>query len=68
MRCVVIHLGRKAALWPLFANRFATKEALIAKFDQLAELRNGIRHSRSVDAIARKEGEAAILWFQRVLS
>jgi hypothetical protein len=56
------------ALWPLFVNRFATKEALITKFDQLAELRNGIRHSRRVDAIARKEGEAAILWFQRVLS
>ena len=25
------------------------EETLIAKFDQLAELRNGIRHSRAVD-------------------
>ncbi len=55
------------ALWPQFEPRFANKEALIAKFDQLAELRNGIRHSRSVSEITRKEGEASILWFKQVL-
>lgn len=49
-------------LWPSFAPRFVNKEALIAKFDQLAELRNGIRHSRAVSEIVRKEGEAALLW------
>ena len=31
------------------------------------ELCNGIRHSRSVDEVTRKEGEAAILWFWEVL-
>ena len=55
------------ALWKRFEPRFANKEALIAKFGQLAELRNGIRHSRTVDEITRKEGEAAILWFKQVL-
>jgi hypothetical protein len=55
------------ALWPQFEPRFASKETLIAKFDQLAELRNGIRHSRTVDEITRKEGEAALLWFHQVL-
>ena len=55
-------------LWPLFEPLFTNKEALIIKFDQLAELRNGIRHSRRVDDIIRKEGEAAILWFKQVLS
>ncbi|AEB07975.1 GmrSD restriction endonuclease domain-containing protein [Desulfobacca acetoxidans] len=55
------------ALWPNFETIFANKETLIKKFDQLAELRNGIRHSRSVDEITRKEGEAAILWFNQVL-
>jgi hypothetical protein len=55
------------ALWPRFTQRFANVVTLNAKFDQLAELRNGIRHSRTVDAIARKEGEAAILWFEHVL-
>jgi len=37
------------------------------RFDQLAELRNGIRHSRTVDEVTRKEGEAALAWFRQVL-
>jgi hypothetical protein len=55
------------ASWPKFESRFGTKEVLVAKFDQLAELRNGIRHSRTVSEIVRMEGEAAILWFKQVL-
>ena len=54
--------------WVLFEPRFGTKEALNVKFDQLAELRNGIRHSRAVSEVTRKEGEAAILWFRQVLA
>jgi hypothetical protein len=54
-------------LWSSFEPRLANKETLNAKFGQLAELRNGIRHSRTVDEITRKEGEAAILWFEQVL-
>ena len=53
-------------LWQLFEPLFANKSALDTKFDQLAELRNAIRHSRQVDEITRKEGEAAILWFEQV--
>lgn len=56
------------SVWPGFESRFANKETLSAKFGQLAELRNSIRHSRSVDEVTRKEGEAAILWFERVLA
>ena len=41
---------------------------MIGKFNQLAELRNGLRHSRTVDEVTRKEGEAAILWFGQVLA
>lgn len=37
------------------------------KFNQLAELRNGIRDSRTVDEVTRKEGEAATLWFEQCL-
>lgn len=55
------------ALWPLFAERFVTKEMLASRFNQLGELRNGIRHSRTVDEITRKDGEAALLWFRQVL-
>lgn len=56
------------SLWPRFESRVSTKESLAAKFGQLAELRNGIRHSRSINEICRKEGEAAILWFNRTLA
>ncbi len=55
-------------LWVLFDPRFGNKTTLAAKFDQIAELRNGIRHSRNPDIIVRKEGEAAILWFKQVLA
>ena len=53
-------------LWQRFEPRFVNKEMLDRRFGQLADLRNGIRHSRSVDEISRKEGEAAILWFEQV--
>lgn len=55
------------ALALLFQSRFANKEVVVKRFDQLAELRNGIRHSRHVDEVIRKEGEAAILWFKQLL-
>ena len=55
------------SFWEIFQRRFANKEMLVGKFGQLAELRNGIRHSRTVDEITRKEGEAALIWFKKVL-
>ena len=55
-------------LWDRFSRRFNTKEALNQKFSQLADLRNGIRHSRNVDDITFREGEASVLWFRRVLN
>lgn len=55
------------ALWPRFEATFGSKEALATKLDQLAELRNGIRHSRTVSDITRKEGEASLLWFSQIL-
>lgn len=53
--------------WGRFEARFGKKETLVKRFDQLAELRNGIRHSRTVSEVTRKEGEAALLWFEEVL-
>lgn len=55
------------ALWPRFEARFGSKGAVNTRFGQLAELRNSIRHSRKVNDVARKDGEAAILWFNEVL-
>ena len=53
-------------LWPVFQDIFSNKELLDQRFQQLAALRNSIRHSRTVDEITRKDGEAAILWFEQV--
>lgn len=53
--------------WERFAPRFASKENLAVRFAQLAELRNSIRHGRSVDDVTRKDGEVALLWFRGVL-
>lgn len=56
------------ALWSRFESRFGSKDSLATKFTQLAELRNGLRHSRTIGEITRKEGEAAILWFDQTLA
>lgn len=56
------------AQWLKFQDRFGSKELLTNRFGQLAELRNSIRHSRKVNDVARKDGEAAILWFRQVLA
>jgi hypothetical protein len=54
--------------WPEFASTFGTKESLASRFSQLAELRNAIRHSRTVSEVAVKDGEAALLWFGQVFA
>ena len=54
-------------VWPLFEPMFRSKGTLAVKFDQLAELRNDIRHSRDATEVKRMEGQAAILWFGQVL-
>lgn len=55
------------SLWPRFEPTFRTKETLAGRFSQLAELRNAIRHSRTLTDVAIKDGEAAILWFDGML-
>jgi hypothetical protein len=54
-------------LWPRLEARFGSKEMLNVRFAQLAELRNGLRDSRTVDDVTRKDGEAATIWFRQVL-
>ena len=54
-------------LWPRFEPIFKNKSSLLIKFDQLAEVRNCLRHSRTVSDIVRKEGEAAVMWFLDLL-
>lgn len=54
-------------LWPRFQKYFRNKEVINTKFGQLAALRNGIAHNRTVDEVTRKEGEASLIWFREVL-
>ena len=54
-------------LWHVFEDIFKNKDSLANRFNQLAELRNCIRHSRAVDEITKKDGEVAILWFNQIL-
>jgi hypothetical protein len=56
------------SLWDDFEHRFRNKASLMTKFDQVANLRNDIRHSRATSEVRRMEGEAAILWFREVLA
>lgn len=53
--------------WAYFQEVFGKKELLLNKFVQLGELRNSIRHSRDVNEVIQKEGEAAIAWFESIL-
>ena len=55
------------ALWPDFQTIIGNKETFLLRFAKLAEIRNMIRHSRIVDDVAKKEGEAAIIWFTKIL-
>jgi hypothetical protein len=55
-------------LWAEFEPLFGQKSVLQKRFSQLAELRNCLRHSRSVDDVVKMEGEAAVVWFERLLS
>jgi hypothetical protein len=55
------------SLWPEFESCFGSKEVLATRFGQLAELRNSIRHSRAVDEVTQKDGQAALSWFGKIL-
>jgi hypothetical protein len=50
-------------LWAMFEPVFGTKEMFTNRCTQLAELRNTIRHSRPLDGVTQKDGEAALYWF-----
>ncbi|NLT69047.1 MAG: hypothetical protein GXX84_20875, partial [Acidobacteria bacterium] len=54
-------------IWSEVQHIFGSKGNLPVRFMQLAELRNAIRHIRSISDVTLKDGEAAILWFTQVL-
>ena len=55
--------------WPKFENIFKVNTVkLTSEFNDMANLRNALRHSREVDTITRMKGEASLLWFKQQLS
>ena len=56
------------AVWPRFAPTFRSKGEVGTRFTQLTDLRNSIRHSRTVTAQAVKDAEAALHWFSNTLA
>lgn len=53
--------------YPSFQELFGSKGTLEVRFNQIAELRNSIRHSRDITEATIKDGEAAIAWFGSIV-
>lgn len=51
--------------WQEFEGNFGSKDKLTNEFNDMANLRNAIRHSREADQITKMKGEASILWLKQ---
>jgi hypothetical protein len=54
--------------WDQFSETFGSKDKLTNEFNDMANLRNAIRHSREADQITKMKGEASFLWFKQQLN
>ena len=54
--------------WNIFAGIFSSKGELEKHFLALKHYRNGVKHSRDMNPVVQKNGEASVLWFESVLS
>jgi hypothetical protein len=54
--------------WDRFSETFGSKDKLTNEFNDMANLRNAIRHSREADQITKMKGEASFLWFKQQLN
>ncbi len=53
--------------WTYFSEIFGSKSELEKHFSSLKEYRNCLKHNRKMDEITKKNGEAAVLWFERII-
>ena len=53
--------------WLFFERTFPNKLDLANRFTQVCDLRNAISHTRLVDELTRTDGEAGVIWFEKVL-
>jgi len=54
--------------WTIFLSIFKSKVELEKYFLDLKNYRNAIKHNRDMNTVERKNGEAAVLWFESMLS
>lgn len=53
--------------WSLFEEIFEAKGNVMSRYTQLGTMRNRIRHDNELNTVERKDGEAAIEWFNKCL-
>ena len=53
--------------WDIFGEYFKSKSEIEKRFNNLKEYRNPEMHTRGIDSVMKKEGEAAIEWLDRIL-
>ena len=57
-----------SANWDLFEPLFHSRGEVDRHFLALKNYRNGIKHNRELNPIEKRIGEAAVLWFDGILS
>ena len=57
-----------ATNWILFASVFQSRGELTKHFLALKNYRNSIKHNREMNVVEKKNGEAAVLWFDAILT
>ena len=53
--------------WNLFQDLFLQKEGLSQHFKNFSNIRNSVKHNRSMNEVEVKLGEASIIWLARTL-
>lgn len=54
--------------WTVFVEVFQSRGELDKHFLALKNYRNSIKHNREMNAVEQKNGEAAVLWFNSILT
>lgn len=54
--------------WEVFGKYFGNKTDTERHFIAYKNYRNALKHLRSVDSVEKKNGEAALIWIERVLN
>ena len=53
--------------WDVFRDIFQSKSEVEKRLNNLKSYRNTLMHSREVDSVTKKEGEASIEWLDKIL-